>query len=86
MEKLGNTWYFHMDYDMRLLFNYLWWSIGFNDNGKANFVKQKLFVYSVLKYIFNIFVVDLAGASEMFRRNNLNWLSSLSYTRLTLVP
>lgn len=84
MEKLGNTWHFHMDYDMRLLLNYLWWSIGSNDNGKINFVTQRLFVYSVLKYFH--FVADPAGAGEMFRRNNLHWLSSLSYTRLTLVP
>lgn len=34
MEELGNTWYIHNTHDCCFLLNYIWWTIGSNDNGK----------------------------------------------------
>lgn len=91
MEKLHYSWHLHVNYDLRILSYHLWWTIGIDDNGKIVmillFAKQfEMKFRFFLFFVFRFFFADIVGASEMFRRDYIDWLSSVSHSWFTMVP
>lgn len=79
MEELGDSRDFHVHHDLGILYDDCWWSACTDDNGLS---PETLFDR------FNNFqsLSDVGRSSEMFPRNNLNRVPSVSHSRTTMVP
>lgn len=83
MEELHHSWNLYADHDFRILSNHLWWPIGTDDNGNFDGLPFNLAADDINVYDF---VADIAGSSEMLRRNYFDWISSVSYSWFAVVP
>lgn len=66
MEELHHSWYIYIDYDIDILFDYLWWPISANDDCKSQ--ATNLIQSNCTNFLFFFLLkknTDIIGASEM---------------------